>query len=259
MHGICTLSIVPCRKKPASKSEMVTQLLFGETFQVLEKPKKEWMRIRITHDSYEGWVNRKQVQLLPEAAFQKIKSASLVCTSDLVQVITNISDRSMFPVVIGSLLPSFSGSECSIDKNKYIYEGQTVKATKLNKEGIVETAYLFLNAPYLWGGRSPFGIDCSGFTQIVYRLNGYKLQRDAHQQAEQGEPLSFIEEAEPGNLAFFDNEEGKITHVGIVLEDGMIIHASGKVRIDKLDHHGIYNEEMKKYTHRLRVIKRFLP
>ena len=117
---------------------------------------------------------------------------------------------------------------------------------------------MYLNAPYLWGGKTPFGIDCSGFTQMVYKLNGFALPRDAYQQAEIGETLSFVEEAEPGDLAFFDDDEGNIIHVGMVLEQGTIIHASGKVRIDALDHQGIYNKELKNYSHKLRLIKKII-
>ena len=124
------------------------------------------------------------------------------------------------------------------------------------KEVIVNTAIMFLNVPYLWGGKTPFGIDCSGLTQMVYKINGYKLLRDASQQASQGEVLSFIEESEPGDLAFFDDDQGNITHVGIILANNYIIHASGKVRIDRLDQSGIYNSEIKKHTHKLRVIKK---
>ena len=126
----------------------------------------------------------------------------------------------------------------------------------MKKSEIVHKAFLFLNTPYLWGGKTPFGIDCSGFTQLVYKLCGHTLLRDAKDQATQGEVLSFIEESEPGDLAFFDNEEGVITHVGIIMQDYFIIHASGKVRIDVLDHSGIYNTDTKKHTHKLRVIKR---
>jgi cell wall-associated NlpC family hydrolase len=128
----------------------------------------------------------------------------------------------------------------------------------MSTKGIIENAYMYLHSPYLWGGRTPFGIDCSGFTQMVYKLAGIRLKRDASQQAEQGTLINLIDEARQGDLAFFDNEEGRIIHVGIMLPNNKIIHASGKVRIDSIDHHGIYNLETKKYTHNLRIIKRFV-
>lgn len=256
MNGICTLSIVPCRKSPSSKSEMTTQLLFGETFDVVGS-EKEWLRILSHADGYESWVNKQQVQMLSEPDFSAINSSPAVYSADLVQIITNTGDGTMFPLVIGSTLPSYSGQTCRIGGVDYTYEGQTISPGKPWRDEILETAFMFLGAPYLWGGRSPFGIDCSGFTQIVYRLNGINLHRDAWQQAEQGEALSFVEEAVAGSLAFFDNEEGKITHVGILLDNHRIIHASGKVRIDRLDHHGIYNEETKQYSHKLRIIRSY--
>ena len=135
----------------------------------------------------------------------------------------------------------------------------TVKSESgISREKIVDNAMMYVNAPYLWGGRSPFGIDCSGFTQLVYKIGGKKLPRDAYQQAEIGQTLSFVEEAENGDLAFFDNEEGSIIHVGILLGENEIIHSSGKVRIDKIDHQGIFNVDTKKYSHKLRLIKKIL-
>ena len=129
---------------------------------------------------------------------------------------------------------------------------------KLSKENIVKTSLLLLNSPYLWGGRTPFGIDCSGLSQIVYKVNGYKIDRDAKDQALLGTPLSFIEESEPGDLAFFDNKEGDIIHVGIIMKNNYIIHAHGKVRIDRLDQTGIYNVDTNKHSHKLRVIKKII-
>jgi cell wall-associated NlpC family hydrolase len=145
----------------------------------------------------------------------------------------------------------------SIGENSYEYSGDTLQAVK-DRELILSSAYTYLHSPYLWGGRTPFGIDCSGLTQMAYRFGGIDLPRDAWQQAELGNALSFIDESEPGDLAFFDNKEGKITHVGLLLEDNRIIHASGQVRIDPIDQTGIYNKDLKRHTHKLRVIKRIL-
>jgi cell wall-associated NlpC family hydrolase len=163
-----------------------------------------------------------------------------------------------FTVFAGSVLPGFYDGKFAIEKSNYSFSGRTILSyEKKNKKNIATTAINFLNSPYLWGGKTVFGIDCSGFTQIVFKLNGIKLPRDAYQQAELGEALNFVEEAQVGDLAFFDNEEGKITHVGIILGPDIIIHASGKVRIDKFDHHGIFHSENKSYSHNLRVVKSF--
>ncbi|MBK7084827.1 MAG: C40 family peptidase [Flavobacteriales bacterium] len=114
----------------------------------------------------------------------------------------------------------------------------------------------FLGAPYLWGGRTPTGVDCSGLTQMLFMLMGIYLPRDAYQQAEEGDPVELVDLAEPGDLAFFDNAEGRITHVGIVLPERRILHASGRVRIDALDQEGIFDAEQGKYSHKLRLVKR---
>ena len=255
MYGICNLSVVPCRKEPSDKSEMVTQLLFGEHFEVLEE-KKSWSLIRIAYDGYECWIDKKQ--FLPLNDVKGISDSTSAVTTDLVQLAED-ENGNMISVLLGSSLPKFKGKSFSLGKQKYSFEGEIAFPFSKKKEhSIEEIAKWYLNTPYLWGGRSPFGLDCSGFTQMVFKLSGIKLKRDAWQQAEEGKTLSFLEEAQQGDLAFFDNEDGKIVHVGILLGKEKIIHASGKVRIDKLDHQGIYNAELKKYTHRLRVVKRFL-
>ena len=254
MYGICNLSIVPCRKEPSDKSEMVTQLLFGEHFEVLEE-KKSWTLIRTAYEGYECWIDKKQ--FLPLKDIKGISESTTAITTEIVQLAED-QNKSIIPILLGSSLPKYNKKSFSLGKEEYSFDGDSVFPFAKKKEhSIIEVAKWYLNTPYLWGGRSPFGIDCSGFTQMVYKLNGIKLKRDAWQQADQGKVLGFIEEAKPGDLAFFDNEDGKIVHVGIILAAGRIIHASGKVRIDKLDHQGIYNEEQKKYTHRLRVAKKY--
>ncbi len=259
MYGICNLSIVPCRKEPSDKSEMVTQLLFGEHFEVLEE-KKSWVLIRIAYDNYECWIDKKQ--FLPVKDIKGISDETTALTTEIVQLAED-ENKGIIPILLGSSLPKFKNKSFHLGKQEYSFDGEIKfpfnKSTKVSPLGgdLEGVAKWYLNTPYLWGGRSPFGIDCSGFTQMVFKLNGIKLKRDAWQQAEQGKALSFLEEAQTGDLAFFDNEDGKIVHVGIILEGGKIIHASGKVRIDKLDHQGIFNGEMKKYTHRLRVAKKY--
>ncbi len=254
--GICSLSIIPCRKEPSSTSEMVTQLLFGETYTVVED-KEDWIQITTNYDHYPCWISAKQHTSLSDTNFKSLQSNTL--SSELVQVVNQSDNQAIFPVTIGATLPNFKSGFLNISNINFAFEGQTSDSSvKKTIKEIKETAYLFLNAPYLWGGRSPFGIDCSGFTQLVYKLNGYKLPRDASQQVEVGVPLSFVEEAEAGDLAFFDNEEGNIVHVGIVLENQQIIHASGCVRIDKFDHYGIFHSDNKKYSHMLRVIKKII-
>ena len=254
--GICTLSVIPCRKEPSSTSEMVTQLLFGETYTIIED-KEDWLNITTNFDQYPCWISAKQHTRLTQTEFNKLTNQTL--SSELVQVINNTISQSVFPITIGASLPNFKDNKVTIGEVSYSFEGQTTDITqKRSIEDLKQTAYVFLNAPYLWGGRSPFGIDCSGFTQLVYKLNGHILPRDASQQVELGVPLSFVEEAEAGDLAFFDNEQGAIVHVGMVLNNQHIIHASGSVRIDKFDHYGIFSSDTKKYTHMLRVIKKII-
>ena len=253
MFGICNLAMIPLRFEPSDRSEIVSQVLFGEHFEILEQV-KQWTRIRMQYDDYEGWIDFKQLQLITEADFNKLSLEPIVLNGDLIEYITTASN-SLIPIPLGSSLTFLNHAE--INTSNFHFEGTSTTGLK-SKSRLIETAVMYLNAPSLWGGKTPFGIDCSGFTQMVYKLNGYKLLRDASQQAAQGEPLSFIEESEPGDLAFFDNDEGNIIHVGIMMEDNYIIHASGKIRVDRLDHLGIFNAETNKHTHKLRVIKKII-
>ena len=254
-YGICNLSIISLHFEPNNKSEMASQVLFGEHFKVLEKRSK-WSKIRIAFDDFEGWIDNKQFIEISEEKYQYLESNTIHISGELIDFISD-DNQNLIPVPLGVSLPQYKNNNCIIDELKWNYDGKTYSGI-LNKEMIVKTAFMYLNAPYLWGGKTPFGIDCSGFTQMVYKLCGYKLQRNSSEQATQGEVLSFIEESEPGDLAFFDDKEGNITHVGIIMKDNYIIHAYGKVRIDRLDHSGIYNTEVKRHTHKLRVIKKII-
>lgn len=247
-YGVCNLSLIPVRSEPSDTSELTTQVLYGEHFKVLENRKK-WSKIRIAFDNYEGWIDNKQFYEISKEEYSSLENSNPIYASDLVEFVED-SNNQLHPILLGS----------SLNALKFLnhkHDGNSLKPP-LSKSKLLETAFLYLNAPYLWGGKSPFGIDCSGFTQMIYKINGYKLLRDASQQATQGEVLSFIEESEPGDLAFFDNAEGEIIHVGMIMGNNHIIHAHGKVRIDLLDQSGIYNKDLNRHTHKLRVIKKII-
>ena len=248
-YGLCYLNVVALRSEATDTSELISQVLYGDHFKVLEL-RKSWSRIRLGFDKYEGWIDNKQFQFIDELEYKELHKSDPLMTTDLVDFITN-QKQQLHPILLGSALNGLSYL-------KHAFEGAKGVGSK-DKSKLVETAILYLNTPYLWGGKTPFGIDCSGFVQMVYKMNGFKILRDASQQASQGDALSFIEESEPGDLAFFDNNEGEIIHVGMIMEDHHIIHAHGKVRIDLLDQSGIYNVDTKTHSPKLRVIKKIIP
>ncbi len=248
-YGICPLSVIPIRSVADNAGALTSQLLYGEHFKILEQ-RKFWSRIRVAFDDVEGWVSNLQISLIDEEAYTQI--AHLKENSYAADLVSFVSANS------GALLPIILGS--TVDGNKalsHTFEGNSVNSKK-EKSNLLKTALLYLNAPFLSGGRTPFGIDSSGLTQMVYKINGYALKREASEQSLQGEALSFIEESEAGDLAFFDDNEGRINHVGIIMKDNYIIHAFGKVRVDRIDHTGIFNAEIRSYTHSLRVIKKMI-
>ena len=256
-HGICSVSVVPVRTRPDDKTEIITQMLFGECFTIIGKKGKNWLKIQAEWDNYEGWIDPKQVTLLDEKSYET-NLLERAYALDLVHPI--LYGQNSFPIVVGSSLPAYDGmSFLHVDK-KYVYGGQVInpKEIRPSAELIIKVAKKYIHAPYLWGGRSPFGIDCSGLVQNVFKLFDIKMPRDAYQQAEKGEIVDFVDFSNVGDLAFFENKEGRIHHVGIILEDNKIIHASGHVRIDNLDHFGIYNSNRRKYSHQLRFIKRII-
>lgn len=258
-YGISILSVVPGREEASDKAELVTQLLFGDHYKIIDE-RVNWVKIRIAFDKYECWIDRKQVFEVSKEIFEEVEtSREWTSCTDLVNIIQNANNNEMQPIAMGSVLPFFKNKIITIGSEHFAFEGNTAHSKEtLSRSKILENALLYINAPYLWGGKSPFGIDCSGLTQMVYKIAGKKLPRDAYQQAEIGTTLSFVEEAEDGDLAFFDNDEGSIIHVGILMNENEIIHASGKVRIDKIDHQGIYNVDTNTYSHKLRLIKQII-
>lgn len=255
MFGICNLSVVAIRVEPKHQSEMGSQLLFGETYEILEKS-NQWLKIKTSFDNYIGFIQKEHFLEIDENVYHLLQKSEKTYAGEFISFA--VSDRNeLITLPLGCELPNFNNQKFEIHKDKYVYDGK-VYQQKLPKIELIKIAYSLLNTPYLWGGKTPFGIDCSGFTQLVYKLCGVHLKRDAKNQAQQGEVLSFIEESEVGDLAFFDDEQGNITHVGIILNNYQIIHAHGKVRIDTLDHSGIFNAESQKHTHKLRIIKKMM-
>lgn len=261
LYGISDVSSIPVRTEPTEKSEMCTQILLGEHFSILEEQSK-WCKVKLYHDGYEGWIDRKMVTPVTKKEFNYLSGKPQPVSSDIFNIVQQVNHYRNFLIVSGSTLPHFKprNSIFRIGEIEYQIKGMMNGDSKNEdqRNRIINAALKYFNAPYLWGGRTPLGIDCSGLTQIAYKIAGIPLPRDASQQATIGENFSFVEEALPGDLAFFDNELGEIIHVGIIWEKHKIIHSSGKVRIDNIDHEGIYNIETHRYTHNLRLMKRIV-
>jgi hypothetical protein len=255
MYGISDISCAPMRKEPAHRSEQVSELLFGDSFEILDE-EKEWVEIRCSYDEYKGWIQQSQFTWYSGPEYRNDKKKFHPCSYDILQ--PALSARRQVPVLIGSSLPNFDGMLMHISKETYSISGRvTNPKKKADLNFLIKTSMQYLHAPYRWGGKTPFGIDCSGFTQMVFKMMNTRLKRDAWMQATQGEPVHTIDEMKEGDLAFFGDEE-KITHTGIILPEMKIIHSSGKVRIDTITEKGILNAESKKITHKLRSIRRLI-
>lgn len=255
--GFCNLTCVPVRAEASDRSEMVNQLLFGEIFEIIDAI-KGWKLVRSSHDKYEGFIDEKQYLAISDTAYAKLLERPDMSRIKNLDWVTGNDDNKIM-VMPGSLTGGFDAGKIDVSMigQQAADKSKTVSATA-TPETLVDAAKVFLGAPYLWGGRSITGIDCSGLVQNVFLMNGIALHRDSSYQAGQGETINMVPEAQPGDLAFFDNDEGEIIHVGIIIGNGQIIHASGCVRVDELDHHGIFNRQHKKYTHNLRLIKRLI-
>ncbi len=254
--GISKLSIIPGRKEPSDKSENITQVLFGEHYTVLsESDNGKWIEIKLAHDKYRCWIDKKQHTALNQAQFEELEAMERPRTLDLLGIAKDKSIDNYFNLPLGSQLPFFDNGHFEIGLSSFEFKGTLAVPDKRN---LIPYAHLFLNAPYLWGGRTPFGIDCSGFSQMCYKLIGIQIPRDAYQQIEIGTEVNDLESSEAGDLVFFENDQKRITHVGILINQEEVIHASGRVRIEKIDFRGIYNVEMKGYSHNLAGIRRVL-
>lgn len=280
-RSVCTYAMIPVRALPAESAEMVTQILFGETYEIIWVDGK-WARIRTVADDYPGWIDAKLVDHIDEAEVERWNSEKVYVTQQAMTKTVQWSGQKSFHYL--GYLPM--GSDIHSNKNwihdsapfsrwskRFILNGNEFDicteynidfAIGLTKEDESPTekapspsdcAMKLLGAPYLWGGKTAFGIDCSGLVQVAFKVCGIQLPRDASQMVEMGDSVAIGEQRE-NDLAFFSNEKGLICHVGICLDRNGIIHASGCVRVDKLDNVGIFNGEREIYTHKLACIKR---
>jgi gamma-D-glutamyl-L-lysine dipeptidyl-peptidase len=257
--GICFQAFIPMRKEPDEASEMVNQVLFGESFDVLEELKsKNFSHIKLHHDSYQGWINTKCINYVsPENLSNYLKEPAVI-THGLVNRLISENNGQEIIIGAGSLLRQCGQGLIGMPGKEFRLQEIQVEKPDNTREKIVEYGLKMISIPYLWGGRSSFGFDCSGLCQNIFRQVGIEIPRDASLQAEAGRPLIFIDEAKPGDLAFFDNDEGKIIHAGIFVDEGKLLHASGWVKVDQIDHQGIFSIAQNRYTHSLRLIKNII-
>ena len=273
MFGINLHSVIPMRSEAREQAEMCSQLLFGETFEIVEKT-NDWYLIQNRSDGYRGWIDGKMAEILSEEELINLEKNNSVVVNypfAIAEVEHNHTKErsatappSLENIILtgGSILYNYNTKkECAVFAGKTYYISKAlvnIHSKPITASNLVSFAILYQNSPYLWGGKNVLGIDCSGFVQVVFRIGGIMLPRDCSQQVEKGKVVDFLQEAQTGDLAFFENKEGKISHVGILINNTYIIHASGRVKIEAIDTEGIISEIDGNYTHRLRVIKRII-
>lgn len=260
-HGILSLPVLPVRSEASERAEMTTQLLFGEQFEMLDS-QKGWTFLRNQADGYEGWATSKMLTPISDEFQTKLSTFHTVVLPEPLVFFHSIDIGQMYLPAGSRMLAQ--GKKLFFPKGETLVELFPENELRFGtstfplSERVLETAFQFLNAPYLWGGKTVLGMDCSGLTQVAAAVNGFQLPRDARDQALLGEE-QFLSLALPGDLVFFANPEGRIVHVGLICGPHEILHASGCVRVDALDGRGIYNNDLKKYTHSLHSIKRIFP
>ena len=267
----CT--VTPVRQEPSEGSEQLTQLLFSEVCEVLDRLPR-WTKIRSTLDGQEGWVDFKMLSPAP-ISLQEVRGERLEVRGEGVvatplAIATEMETGEELRLTLGTRLPNYAHGTFEVLGRQYLIDPAcvaSIEATRLlgdkaKGEEVCAVAQTLLNAPYLWGGKNAMGMDCSGFTQVVYSVFGVNLLRNAREQMTQGTLVVSLEDAQPGDLAFFDHADRdpkatNISHVGLLLDNKKIIHCSGCVHVDDIDQMGIHLPDGE-LTHHLVQIKRYL-
>lgn len=251
-YAVISAPAAPVRRKPDHRREMINQLLFGELVQVLKNRNNQWYKIRSLHDGYEGWLTGTLLTAVDKKATRLPRQ---FLTAGLLEPV-RVGER-VLQVPAGSSLPGWKNGSGMLGKEEIHFSGEVIDSGKPSQDTaeLTRLALPWLHAPYLWGGRTPLGVDCSGFTQVIFRQLGIALPRDAWQQAGEGKRVKKFSEAKAGDLLFFHKKK-RIVHVGIHLGDGRMIHASGRVRIDLVDQHGVTDPQTGKRMFSLRTIRR---
>ncbi len=256
-YGVCRLAVVPVRSEGKHKAEQRTQLLFGDHYEILNfSDDKNWARIRIHSDGTEGWLDAHQHHEISKEYFDQINQTDYKITTEIASSV--LYKKSPLTIVMGSIVP-VSSSELFKIEEQFAFNGESKSlGQRRDAEFLIGVAKKYISSPYQWGGKSPFGIDAPGFVQMVFRIAGYSLQRDVKQQATQGKKIKSYAEAVVGDVAFFTDKDGQLSHVGIILDDERLIHAYGHVRVDKITDEGALNPETKVYSHLLHSIRRVI-
>ncbi len=257
-YAWCNVPVMPVRSEPSHKAEQTNQLLFGEKMEISEVNNKDWAHIHNSWDGYEGWCKISQLATINKKEYKK----------EVKYLAASHTDKLIFPtgqmsLPMGCELRGFKGGKMEVMNGKGKFKGKKLKVEDLSltQDAVKNAAMEYMHAPYQWGGRSILGIDCSGLTQMVFRLCNHAIPRDAGDQANAGKLVDFLQHAECGDLAFFDNKDGKIVHVGILLDNQTILHATdtaGRVVIDRIDQAGIISTSLRMRTHNLRFVKRMI-